>query len=601
MFRYVAFVWNEADPNARLAANRSAGRLSPHWTRALRQNGLLVYYTGSKPGLSRPYPLQQNRGVVLGRLFHGTAPVGAFDAHAGERILVSGGRHLIGEYWGRYVAFLHDPDSGTTKVLRDPSVGLPCLNARHEGVELFFSCMEDILALGVGPFTVHWPYLTARLCYQTLEIPGSGLKEVTRVMGGECVELCQDHKTSSFYWNPLQVAGKNLIEDPAKAAELLHETVRGCVHAWASGQLSLVHTLSGGLDSSIVLACLKDAPGQPDIACVNYHSPGSNSDERTYARQVAEHAGYQLTVRERDLTVRFETLLSAPRSAYPVNCRYYLENSAWEAQFAHDRQATAIFCGEGGDQIFYQARARFAAGDYLHRHGLFGGALFRVALDSARLDRLSVWRVLGDAFRQWISGQRWSITQDIGRSKKLILPQAVAAIAADTRFLHPAFRSPGRATPSGKLWHAYQLVFPAMDFYDPLGFVQEAERVTPLSSQPIAELCLRIPTDVLTTGGWDRAIARRAFRHDLPRQIVMRRTKGGLDEYLKRVVLQNLDFAREFLLSGHLAREGAIDRAKLETALAGNPTRIGADAMELFDCVNLEAWVRRWLAAPAAV
>jgi asparagine synthase (glutamine-hydrolysing) len=598
VFRYLALVWNDAQPQANVTAAALGEKLAASgWHCAVSREGLRVFHVGARAGSSGVHALADHSGAVMGRLFSGSA---AAPALLGEgesaAIVATGGRHLVENYWGRYVAFVHDAASGATQVLRDPSAGMPCLNTGFEGVELFFPLLEDVLALGVTPFNLHWPYLAGHLCFQIMEIRASALKEVSRVLPGECVQVHQGVKSYAFYWNPLEISRTGVIEDPTEAAAALRRVVRECVHAWASGHSHILHTLSGGLDSSIVMACLNEAPGERDITCVNYYSPGSNSDERGFAQLVARQAGRELIERERDLSIRFETLLQAPRSAYPVNCRYYLENSEWEARLARERQASAIFCGEGGDQIFYQSRARFAAGDYLCRKGLLrgvGSGLFRVALDCARLDRISMSAVLRDAFAQAIAGRRWNIRDDLGLFKQLIPSATTATVKGDGQLAHPLFSHPDRTTPSGKLWHAYQLAFPAMDFHDPLGCIQDAERIAPLSSQPVLELCLRIPADVLTAGGWDRAIARRAFRHELPRDIVLRRVKGGLDEYQKNVLLRNMPFTRELLLDGRLVRENLIDRVRLEQALSDSPSRIGADTMELFDCVNLEAWVRR--------
>ncbi len=599
MFRYLALIWDPAQQQPQATTAELTDRMTTaSWQRAVSHPGLAVFHSGSRQGSSAPHLLHAGAGAVLGRLFAGGAAAPTqISAWETDAIVRSGGQRLVDGYWGRYVAFIRDATRQTTRVLRDPSAGMPCLHARFGGVQVFFSNMEDALALGLGPFPVDMSYLAAHLCQQILEVHSSALQGVARVLPGECVEIGRGGIARHLLWNPLHVAAGRPLEDPAAAAVTLGHTVRECVHAWASGHDSIVHTLSGGLDSSIVLACLRDAPARPRLACVNYHSPGANSDERGFARQVAEQAGCELTERERDPSIRLEQLLQAPRSAYPVNNRYYLENSAWEAGFAARRQATALFCGEGGDQIFYQARVRFAAGDYLLRRGRLRGlgpGLFRVALDVARLDRLSVWTVLADALAQGWLGRRWQVQSDIGRYRKLVPDTVLAQVKSDTRFHHPAFQHPARSIGSGKRWHAYQLLFPAMDYYDPLGMINDAERITPLASQPVLELCLRTPIDVLTTGGWDRAVARRAFRPHLPRQVALRRTKGGLDAYFKNVVLANMDFVRPFLLEGRLAAQGLLDRARLEAVLSGEPNRIGADTTELFDCVNLEAWLHRW-------
>jgi asparagine synthase (glutamine-hydrolysing) len=121
--------------------------------------------------------------------------------------------------------------------------------------------------------------------------------------------------------------------------------------------------------------------------------------------------------------------------------------------------------------------------------------------------------------------------------------------------------------------------------------------VTPLLSQPLLELLMRIPTWVLTAGGWDRALARRAFGHEVPRRILMRRTKGGQEEYAKSIFTRDLDFARDLLLDGRLVRRGLLDAVRLANVLSGQPSRTAAGNAELYGCLSMEVWLRQWLHA----
>jgi asparagine synthase (glutamine-hydrolysing) len=165
-------------------------------------------------------------------------------------------------------------------------------------------------------------------------------------------------------------------------------------------------------------------------------------------------------------------------------------------------------------------------------------------------------------------------------------------ISSSRELLHPWFRATGRA-PSGKIFHAFQLLFP-YDFYNLLGRETDPETVTPLMSQPLIELVMRIPTWVLTIGGWDRALARRAFRNEVPRRILARRTKGGQEEHAKAIFTRDIEFARDLLLDGRLARERILDAARLTDVLSGRPSRTLAGNVELYACLSMEAWVRRW-------
>ncbi len=140
------------------------------------------------------------------------------------------------------------------------------------------------------------------------------------------------------------------------------------------------------------------------------------------------------------------------------------------------------------------------------------------------------------------------------------------------------------------------MMFPA-DFYNPLGSENDPELVTPLFSQPLLELAMRVPTWLLTRGGWDRALARRAFQNDVPKQIVTRRTKGGQEEHAKGILVRNLAFARHLLLDGRLVQAGLLDPQQLDAVLSSGPARLSGGNAELFGCLSAEAWARKWASA----
>ena len=609
MFRYVAFVWNDADPAARASAGSLARRLgesSPQWQGALDRNGLRVFCADVREGSSEPYRLHRDAGVVLGKLFRRklnaatgvaqsvSAPL-AMPEDQSWAIAESKGRRLIRDYWGRYVAFLHDGASGTTRVLRDPSSTLPCFTASFAGVHVYFSRMEDVWRLLDCAFTINWKYVAGALCHSALHIHATGLNEVSQVLGGECVEHRAGQISREFYWNLLEIAGDNPIDSPEEAAAAVRATTRDCVHAWASSYSSIIHLLSGGLDSSIIFSCLKDAPSQPRITCLNYFSPGSNSDERHYAQLVLDGSGIELIERERDSSVSLDALLRVQKAPMAADYFFYLDEGRGEAQLAREHDARAVFSGYGGDQLFYRSRAALAAGDYLDRH-FAGPALFEVALDAARMDRISVWKVLGQAMRAAWLGRRWSVEDERVAGRKSVIRDEVSEyISRDSDLVHPWLRS-GERAPGGKRFHAYQLMFPA-NFYNPLGGDADPEPVTPLFSQPLLELAMRIPTWLHTRGGWDRAMARRAFEHDLPRKIVTRRTKGGQEEHAKTILLRNVGFASNLLLDGYLVRERIVARNQVAEALSPGPRRFLSGNVELYGCLSAEAWVRQWVAA----
>jgi asparagine synthase (glutamine-hydrolysing) len=127
------------------------------------------------------------------------------------------------------------------------------------------------------------------------------------------------------------------------------------------------------------------------------------------------------------------------------------------------------------------------------------------------------------------------------------------------------------------------------------------ERTMPLVSQPLVELCLRIPSYVFIRSGRDRALARRAFAPDLPGEIIRRYAKGRADEHARDILAANVTFVRELLLDGVLVRRGLLNRASLEQYLARDRAPEDVDAADfqyneiLQEHICTEAWLRTWL------
>ena len=150
MFRYIALAWDDAEPTSSDTA-RHLGldwQARPDWVAAVLRPGLQVFTTGTKLGVNDTYPLQAGMGVVLGKLFRrsqlGSLPAQKvlLDSKDADNIIDTGGRALVRDFWGRYVAFLQMA-CGSTCVLRDPSGTLPCFRIRQDGVSIVFSWLED--------------------------------------------------------------------------------------------------------------------------------------------------------------------------------------------------------------------------------------------------------------------------------------------------------------------------------------------------------------------------------------------------------------------------------------------------------------------------
>ncbi len=120
------------------------------------------------------------------------------------------------------------------------------------------------------------------------------------------------------------------------------------------------------------------------------------------------------------------------------------------------------------------------------------------------------------------------------------------------------------------------------------------EIVAPIYSQPLIELVLRIPADVLFTGGQDRGLARRAFRGDVAAPILNRLWKDRAGDFHEQLIRRNLDWLREIFLDGVLVGEGLLDRAAVERALTPGLAKSEVFPGELLRHLDTEIWARQW-------
>ena len=596
MFRYVGFSWDPAVAAQAAVATRleEAVWSIPDWQQALGGPGIRVFIIGRRPGVNDVYPLPSARGVILGRLFRrpgrqdGVAEVRLTDCE-GEQVLQTRGRALVDDYWGRYVAVLR-PDPGSTLLLRDPSGTLPCFRQEIDGVTVFFSWLEDFIALAPAAAQprVNWNAIAARLVLRQLGGRETALDGVEQVLPGQLTALGDGAPPPEPLWSAHAFARRAVHQEPDAAERELRRLVVACARDWSSCYGSILLRLSGGVDSAVLLGGLVAKPLATKITCLNYHSAGSDSDERSFARLAASKAGVKLVERERNSTFLLDDLLTASRVPTPEIYLGRLGSGRIDAEVADTHGARAMFTGVGGDALFFQIPCTWPAADYLSVKGFDRGFL-RACLAAARLGHVS----LLESIKHALADQRHGTgpLQGWGEYTKLMRRDALDSVRHPERYVHPELVD-AADLPIGK-YNQFRALIDACSYYDP--YLREAapELVSPLLSQPVIEFCLATPTWLLTQGGRARGLVRRAFAGDIPREIAARQSKGGMEEHVAAILGRNLAFARSLLLDGQLVRRGLLDRDKVEAALAGRLSALGGYPAEIHECIAVEAWLQR--------
>lgn len=606
MYRYMALMWSRTDREAARAAKFLTAKLhevSPHqWSLAWDGADLAIYHSGEHKGRMQTYRLQGERGAVLGQLFRNdyTSVVDDLDEFESRKCLETQGQRLIDEYWGRYVAFLNDPETGTRYVMRDPTGAFPCFHTPFRGVTIYFSDMQDAAYFDFLPFTVNWEFIKANMLLPTYQKTITGFNEVSEVLPAECVEVTLFERRSRFVWNPTEISQTDVIEDPEEAAELLKHTVKSTIGALAGCYARAILYL-GGLDSSIALACMAQAPKRPEITCVTQFTKSPRGEERHYSRQVAEKYGVRLLEVELDYRkVDLDRLFTINKSPKPTGVLESLDLTDDVLEHAMQNNAQTFFSGVGGDNVFFQPPVNYGALDYVRCYGLFSSNGTRVALEAARHGRKSMFATLRDMARERIAPAScythvWDRV-DQNRKMQLVNPEIVDGKRYE-RFLHPLL-IPDNEDLKGKYLQILISALHYTGYYDCWDTGYYAERINAYFAQPIIEVCLRIPVWVLTYGGVDRGLARKAFWDDLPQGVARRYSKSTPAEFWRDLFKHNSNFLRDVLLDGEMVAKDILLGEKLEYALSNESQFVRLKHSEILGYAATEIWLKGWRDRP---
>jgi asparagine synthase (glutamine-hydrolysing) len=291
--------------------------------------------------------------------------------------------------------------------------------------------------------------------------------------------------------------------------------------------------------------------------------------------------------------VRLAASLEMAPAAEPFSTLMHLATVGHEQALLARHPATATFTGDGGDCVFGSFCIGEAAVAYLRRHGP-RPAVVRLAAESALVLRQTTWQALGRALRMWLTGRSLMSVDALNvEARRLVCADVVHECEANPA-VHPWLAGLQHAP-----WGAISklgMLLASPDLY--AGQAQPGavapQIVAPIYSQPVIEVALRIPADVLFAGGQDRGLARRAFRGDVPQPILDRVWKDRAGGFHDEIIERNRDWLREIFLDGVLVSEGLLDRSALERALAPGPAKSDEFPGELLRHLDTEIWARHW-------
>lgn len=438
------------------------------------------------------------------------------------------------------------------------------------------------------------------LTYEYVIAPRSILKGIEKLPAGHYLTWRDGHVEVRRYWDAAAVTPRPWRDD--EAADALREALRRATAGQLMADVPLGAFLSGGIDSSTIVAFMSEASTQP----VNTFSIGFDDgtyNELPYAREVATL--FRAHHRERTVSPKLEELfeklivhLDEPFADVSLFPTYMVSQLARE-------HVTVALSGDGGDELFagydaYQAQALAA------RFAWLGSSLMPAAAAvAAALPPTEKKKGLVNKFKRFTLGAtgapadlghyRWMVYVTPRAKQRLYAPALRAALTSGdayrpvretlARFGHPDLLNRQLYTDLS-LYLADDILVKV----DRMSMATSLETRAPFLDADVMELAFSMPGDLKIRNGERKWILKQAVRGVLPARILGRRKEGfsiPMKNWLRRELapLMRSLLAPERVQARGLFEPDAVTRL-IDEHVAGRENH----AHTLFPLMVLERW-----------
>jgi asparagine synthase (glutamine-hydrolysing) len=409
------------------------------------------------------------------------------------------------------------------------------------------------------------------------------------------------------YWELPRGPASNLHRNPAELRSELVERLQEAVRLRLISDVPLGAFLSGGVDSSAVVAMMARSLGRP-VKTFSIGFADKEYDETRYARMVAQHC----RTNHRELVVEPDAVAVLPRLVWHYG-EPFADPSAvptWYVSEMARRDVTVVLTGDGGDECFlgyprYKAMYWLSQLDRLPRAGPLGMAQLigwappylqrRLRLQQIRSMLLASASSPADRYLPTLAffsdGDKKT---GYGEAMEGHFGRPAASLLA------PYFDDAGSLAAGANRAdiHTY-LPDDLMVKTDVAGMAHGLEARSPLLDHELVEWAVALPASLKMKGGALKALFKSAMKPYLPRTILDRPKRGfgcPIDRWFRAELKE---MAYDTLLSQRARQRGLFRAAYVSDLLDQHCSSRADHQNRLWALLMLELWFRMWIDAPA--
>jgi asparagine synthase (glutamine-hydrolysing) len=506
---------------------------------------------------------------------------------------------------GMFALALWDARSRTLIAARDRAGEKPLYWTQTARGLLLASEVKALLVRPEVSRTLDPEALDQFLTYEYVLAPRTILSGVHKLPPGHFLTYRDGDVTVRRYWDAASIAPRAWSE--GDAAEALRSALRKATVSQMISDVPLGAFLSGGIDSSTLVAFMSEASMQP----VNTFSIGFDDgtyNELPYAREIA--ALFNTNHRERTVSASLEELfdklvvhLDEPFADVSLFPTYLVSRLARE-------HVTVALSGDGGDELFggYDA---YQAQELATRFAWMGDTLLPAAAAvAAALPPTEKKKGLVNKFKRFTLGAtqapmdlghyRWMVYLSPRAKQRLYTPALRNVLTGSDVYapVRSALARFGHSDLLNRQFYADLSLYLADDILvkvDRMSMATSLETRAPFLDADVMELAFSMPGEFKIRDGERKWILKRAMRGILPEHILTRKKEGfsiPMKNWLRRE-LQPL--MRTLLAPDRISARGLFEPAEVTRLIEDHVAGRENYAHTLFPLMVFERWCQEHL------
>lgn len=540
-----------------------------------------------------------------GGTFRGTS-----DTEVLLQLYLAEGQAMLPRLNGIFAFAIYDRRDRSVFLARDALGVKPLYYAATSAGFVFCSEIKGLLEL--QPDLRELDIVSLHRYLSFLYCPGNGtpFREVRKLGPGEAMLVRDAEVVEHWQWYELPVV-RSVVQDLSVSDAIAGTArqIREAVHRQLVSDASVGAFLSGGLDSSAVVAFAREQV--PDLRCFTIAVRGGvdsgTSDDLPYARMVAKHLGVPLEVVEVDadsMAADLETMvaqLDEPLAdPAPLNVLYI-------SRLARKRGIKVLMSGAGGDDLFTGYRRHRALQLEPYWNWLPHGVRATIERAGARLNQQNaIWRkaskavsgatLEGDArianYFPWIrESQLLELYSPVAKEQL----GSHSAVDPLIDFLAEIPATTPRIERMLALEQRFFLTDHNLTYTDKMGMAAGVEIRVPLIDLEVVEFAARIRPEFKQRRSQGKWVFKKAMEPYLPKAAIYR-PKTGFGAPVRRWIQRDLrGVVRDRLSPAAISRRGIFDPLAVSRLLAANESGQVDASYTILGLIAVEHWCERFL------